>query len=185
MVKFCSSCGGKMQRSIPQDDDRIRDNCPDCGHIHYDNPVLVTGCLLTHKNKIQLVKRAIEPEKGRWTLPAGYMENGESAEDAAVREAWEEARARVISQGLYFVYSLPQLNQVYLIYRGELTGFHVGDAGHESLSVGLFEEQEIPWEDLAFRDLVKPIVETYFSDTANGSYPVRNLCLDNLEIYDR
>jgi len=175
MSNFCSQCGHRLVRQVPAGDDRERDLCAACGHIHYDNPNLVAGCLITHKGKVQLVRRAIEPELGKWTLPAGYMETGETVEQAAVREAWEEARARVISEGLYLVYSLPRYNEVYLLIRGELTGFHVGEAGTESIDVGLFDEDEVPWHELAFAELVRPALRTLFEDRKSGHYPVRHI----------
>lgn len=184
MTRFCSQCGTSLLKKIPRGDDRERQTCPACGHIHYDNPRLVAGCLITHKGKVQLVRRAIDPERGRWTLPAGYMETGETVEQAAVREAWEEARARVISQGLYMVYCLPQFNEVYMIIRGELTGFHVGDAGFESSNVGLFEETEIPWDELAFSALVTPALQTLYADRRKGCYPVRSVELSGLAKYE-
>lgn len=180
----CSDCGGKLSRNIPPGDDRLRDHCPDCGLVHYENPTIVAGCIITHKGKVQLVRRAIEPELGCWTLPAGYMEAGETLQQAAVREAWEEARARVTSQGLYLVFSLPQINQVYALFRGELTGFHVGDAGHESCNVGLFDRHEVPWDELAFSPLVRPALEFLFKDSNSGNYPVRNIDLLDLPLYD-
>lgn len=182
MNRFCGQCGHPTEETIPAGDDRPRRVCSACGQIHYDNPLIVCGCIITHQNKVQLVRRAIAPALGQWTLPAGFMEQGETVEEAAVREAWEEARARVISRGLYQVYSLPQLNQVYLLFRGELTGFHVGEAGHESAHVGLFEESEIPWDNLAFKELVAPALRHLFADMRRGDFPLRNSVLNALPL---
>ena len=177
MKPFCSDCGHTTTRATPPGDDKERDVCSACGAIQYENPKLVAGCIITHKGKVMLCRRAIEPEKDKWTLPAGYMELGETVEEAAMREAWEECRARVISQGLYQLWSLPQYDQVYMLFRGELTGFHVGNAGLESIGVGLFAETEIPWDGLAFGALTRPALQMLLSDSVNDSYPVRSLNL--------
>lgn len=182
-MKFCSNCGGRVTLCIPEGDDRERYLCNGCSTVHYQNPKIVAGCLITHKERILLCRRAIEPEYGLWTLPAGFMENGETTEQAAVRESWEEGRARVISKGLYAVINFPQISQVYLFYRGELTGFNVGSPGHESSNVGLFAETEIPWGQLAFNSLVNPILKGYFSDRNSNQYNVRCLDVDNLELW--
>ena len=135
--------------TIPEGDDRERAVCDRCGFIDYRNPKIVVGSVALWKEKILLCRRAIVPRSGYWTLPAGYLEIGESAEDGACREAWEEARARLILDRLLAVYSVPRISQVQLMYRARLESADI-DAGPESADVGLFAWDDIPWADLAF-----------------------------------
>ncbi len=140
---------GPRIRAVPDGDDRARLLCPDCGYIAYENPKLVAGSVVTVGEQILLCRRAIDPRKGYWTLPAGYLELNETPEEGARREAWEEARARIAINALLGVYSVPRISQVQLIYRATLAepGFA---AGPESLEVALFAWNDIPWNDLAF-----------------------------------
>ena len=140
---------GPSVRAIPDGDDRERLTCPDCGFIAYENPKMVAGSVVSVGDKIMLCRRAIEPRKGFWTLPAGFMELNETPEEGAMREAWEEARARIAINALLAVYSVPRISQVQLIYRATLAepGFA---AGPESLEVELFDWTDIPWSELAF-----------------------------------
>ena len=140
---------GPSVRAIPPGDDRERLTCPDCGFIAYENPKMVAGSVVSVGDKIMLCRRAIEPRKGFWTLPAGFMELNETPEEGAMREAWEEARARIAINALLAVYSVPRISQVQLIYRATLAepGFA---AGPESLEVELFDWTDIPWSELAF-----------------------------------
>jgi ADP-ribose pyrophosphatase YjhB (NUDIX family) len=140
---------GPSVRAIPDGDDRERLTCPDCGFIAYENPKMVAGSVVSVGDKIMLCRRAIEPRKGFWTLPAGFMELNETPEEGAMREAWEEARARIAINALLAVYSVPRISQVQLIYRANLAepGFA---AGPESLEVELFDWADIPWSELAF-----------------------------------
>jgi ADP-ribose pyrophosphatase YjhB (NUDIX family) len=140
---------GPRIRAIPEGDDRERLICPDCGFVAYENPKIVAGSVVSVGGKIMLCLRAIEPRKGFWTLPAGYLELHESPEAGARREAWEEARARIAIDALLAVYAIPRISQVQLIYRATLAepGF---SAGPESQEVKLFGWDEIPWSDLAF-----------------------------------
>jgi ADP-ribose pyrophosphatase YjhB (NUDIX family) len=139
----------RFVRSIPEGDDRERLTCPDCGHVAYENPKLVVGSVVAEGDTVLLCRRAIEPRAGFWTLPAGYMEMGETAEEGAQREAWEEARARIALDGVLAVYSIARLGQVQVIFRARLAepGF---EAGPESLEVRRFAWDEIPWEEIAF-----------------------------------
>ena len=170
-MKFCSHCGQSVILKIPAGDDRERHVCESCDTIHYQNPRIITGCLPIHEDKVLLCKRAIEPRYGLWTLPAGFMENGETTEQGALRESWEEARARIAIDSLYTLFNLPYINQVYLFYRGRLTDTDFGP-GTESLEVELFSEDTIPWDDLAF-PVVGKTLRHYFSDRLNGDYPIR------------
>lgn len=148
-MKYCMACGQLNQQLIPEGDNRLRAVCSSCGTIHYSNPNNVCGAILTWQGKILLCKRAIEPRHGFWTLPAGFMENGETLAEAAARESMEEANANTGQLRLFGVFSLPHISQVYMMYQGELTTAQVSP-GEESLEVGLFDIADIPWEYLAF-----------------------------------
>ena len=167
-MKFCSHCGSKVQLRVPDGDNRDRYVCVDCDTIHYQNPRVVTGCLAAWEDKVLLCRRAIEPRSGYWTLPAGFMENGESVHEAAVRETLEEANARIELQGLYTLFNLPHANQVFIIYRGRLLDLDYSP-GVESLEVGLFREDEIPWQDIAF-SMVEETLRLYFRERDNGGF---------------
>jgi ADP-ribose pyrophosphatase YjhB (NUDIX family) len=134
---------------VPDGDNRERLVCPDCGFINYENPKIVVGSVVRIGDRILLCRRAIEPRYGFWTLPAGYLELNESTAEGAMREAWEEAQARIAIDGLLAIYDIPRISQVQLIYRATLVDSAIG-AGPESLEVRLFRWEEIPWHDLAF-----------------------------------
>jgi ADP-ribose pyrophosphatase YjhB (NUDIX family) len=140
---------GPSVRSIPEGDNRERMICADCGYILYDNPKIVVGSVARWGERILLCRRSIEPRRGYWTLPAGYLELNESAGAGAEREAWEEAQARIEIEGLLAIYDIPRISQVQLIYRARLLDEAIS-AGPESLEVGLFLWEEIPWSQLAF-----------------------------------
>jgi ADP-ribose pyrophosphatase YjhB (NUDIX family) len=140
---------GPSVRSIPEGDNRERMICAECGYILYDNPKIVVGSVARWSERILLVRRSIEPRYGFWTLPAGFLELNESASGGAEREAWEEARARIEIEGLLAIYDIPRISQVQLIYRARLIDEAI-EAGSESLEVGLFRWEEIPWSELAF-----------------------------------
>jgi ADP-ribose pyrophosphatase YjhB (NUDIX family) len=139
----------RFERRIPPGDDRDRLVCADCGFVQYENPKIVVGSVATWQDRILLCRRAIDPRRGYWTLPAGYLELGEEATAGALREAWEEARARLEIDQLLAVYTIRRLSQVQLIFRARLVDGAI-EAGPESQEVGLFAWQEIPWADLAF-----------------------------------
>ncbi len=136
-------------RRIPDGDDRERLTCPDCGFIAYENPKIVVGSVVVEDGRVLLCRRAIEPRRGFWTLPAGYLELGETVEEGAAREAREEAEARIALDGVLAIFSIARIGQVQVIFRARLAepGFA---AGPESLEVGLFAWEEIPWADIAF-----------------------------------
>jgi ADP-ribose pyrophosphatase YjhB (NUDIX family) len=140
---------GPIVRAVPEGDSRERLVCPDCGYIHYDNPKVVVGSVALWQGKVLLCRRAIPPRKGHWTLPAGYLELNESSSDGAVREAWEEARARIAIDALLAIYNIPRISQVQLIYRARLLSSEI-EPGPESAEVRLFAPADIPWDDLAF-----------------------------------
>ena len=170
-MKFCSDCGQPVISRIPQGDNRTRFVCDNCDTIHYQNPRIIAGFLPIHEDRVLLCKRAIEPRYGLWTLPAGFMENGESTLEAALRETREEALAEVESQGIYALFNLPQINQVHIIFRGNLVNTDFG-AGDESLEVALYEEQQIPWDDIAFQ-VIRETLKFYFADRQSGHFPMR------------
>lgn len=171
-MKFCSQCGSAVVLTIPEGDDRERHVCQACKIIHYQNPRIITGTLPAFEDKVLLCKRAIEPRHGLWTLPAGFMENGETTEQGAKRETWEEANANIDIISLYTLFNLPQINQVYFFYRGTLTDLNFGP-GTESLDVELFHEHEIPWNELAF-PVVTETLKHYFSDLKENHFPFRS-----------
>lgn len=148
-MRFCSSCAAPLRFERPPGDDRERYVCTGCGQVHYVNPKVVVGALCTWGDRLLLCRRAIEPRAGFWTIPAGYLELGETAEQGAEREAWEEARARIRIDGLIAVYSVPRIDQVQLLYRARLLAEDVAP-GPESLEVRLVEWSAIPWDRLAF-----------------------------------
>ena len=137
-------------RRIPQGEDRERRICGTCGFVDYENPRVIVGSVVTHDGRVLLCRRAIEPRRGYWTLPAGFLELGETIEAGAQREAWEEARARIALDGVLGLYSISRIGQVQVIFRGRFEGEPRFDAGPESLEVRLFGWAEIPWDDIAF-----------------------------------
>jgi ADP-ribose pyrophosphatase YjhB (NUDIX family) len=167
---YCMRCGGRMDVRVPPGDDRPRHVCSCCGRIHYVNPKLVVGCIAEWEDRILLCRRAIEPRLGKWTVPAGYLEAGETVADGARREALEEAKAKVQIIAPYTLLDLTFVNQVYLLFRARLIDGEFG-VGHESLDARLFEERDVPWEDVAFTG-VKKTLRLYFRDRAAGDFPL-------------
>lgn len=167
---YCSNCGARVVRKIPEGDDRVRHVCESCSTVHYSNPKIVAGCIPEWNGRLLLCRRAIEPRYGLWTLPAGFMENGESTEQAAIRETWEEACARVNDLLLYGVFSIPHISQVYMMFRAKLESADFA-AGRESLEVRLFEKHEIPWDELAF-PVVRLTLERYCGDLGKDDFSV-------------
>jgi len=147
---------------VPAGDSLPRYVCESCGAIHYRNPKIVAGCLPVWGEKVLLCRRAIEPRYGLWTLPAGFMENDETTQEAALRETREEANACVSGIQIFALYNLPHINQVYIMFRGELEGGQAS-AGAETLEVALFEEARIPWSELAF-PVIAETLELFFAD---------------------
>ena len=160
-MNYCSQCGQPVTLKIPVDDNRERFVCDHCGYVHYQNPNNVCGAILTQGDRVLLCKRAIEPRYGRWTLPAGFMENNETVAEAAAREAMEEANARAGHLSLFGIFSMPYISQVYLMFHGQLVSDRIS-AGQESLEVGMFSENQIPWEELAF-PVVTHSLKLYFA----------------------
>ncbi len=149
-MNFCSNCGSKnIGLKIPNGDTYPRFVCEDCGCIFYNNPRIIVGCLPVFEDKILLCRRAIQPQANLWNLPAGFLENGEKAEDGATRETYEESLSKVEIVKLHVVYSLPKVNQVYLHFLAKMSDDHFGPT-KESSEVKLFGPEEIPWDELAF-----------------------------------
>lgn len=169
-MNYCHDCGAKIKVMVPPDDDKPRHVCSVCGIVHYENPKMVVGTIPHWEDKILLCKRAIEPGYGRWTLPAGYLELGESLAAGARRETEEEAGARLGELSLYSVMNLTHIGQIYFIFRAPLLDLDF-KAGVESLAVELIRPQEIIWPDLAF-SAVKMTLEHYLNDMETGLFPL-------------
>jgi ADP-ribose pyrophosphatase YjhB (NUDIX family) len=172
--KFCSVCGSSVE--LRPADGRDRYVCVQCETIHYTNPKIVVGALAVWQDKVLLCRRAIEPRKGFWNLPAGYLEDFEKAEEGAIRETWEEAGTEIEIESVLTVYNLPQANQVYIHFLARLKDGIVRN-GEESLESALFAEDEIPWKEMAFTSSAYAL-RKYFEDrkagvikTHLGSYP--------------
>lgn len=167
-MKFCSNCGSAVLSRVPPGDSLPRHVCDSCGSIHYLNPKLVLGSIPEWEGRLLLCRRAIEPRYGYWTLPAGFMENAETAAEAAARETMEEAGARVELLDAFSMISVPYVNQVHVFYRARLLDLDF-KAGVESLEVALFEEAKLPWKEIAFRT-VGLTLKHWFADRARGSF---------------
>ena len=162
---------GPSVLSVPEGDNRERMVCPDCGFINYENPKIVVGSVCVWQEQFLLCRRAINPRRGYWTLPAGYLELNESTLAGAMREAWEEAEARITIDGLLAVYDIPRISQVQIIYRAHLSAAEFA-AGAESLEVKLFAWNDIPWDELAFPS-VRWALEHYRESIASGDFTAR------------
>ncbi len=170
LMSFCSACGHPTIEKIPLGDQKIRKVCTHCGTIHYVNPKVICGALAIWENKVLLCRRAIEPRYGLWTLPAGYMELFETMEQGAARETREESEAEVEIEQLYCMYNIPRIGQVYVLFKTQIKDGVFG-AGEETLESRLFEEHEIPWNDLAFPS-VERTLRHYFEDRKTNSFPM-------------
>jgi ADP-ribose pyrophosphatase YjhB (NUDIX family) len=172
-MKYCSNCGAAVGRKTPARDNRERWVCDACNIVHYQNPLIVVGCVAEQDGKVLLCKRSIEPRSGYWTVPAGFMELGESVAEGAARETLEEALASVELGHLFASVDVVDAGQVHLFYTGKLVGSY--GVGEETLEVGLFAEDEIPWDDIAFHS-GKFALQKYFEDRgANNGVHVHEL----------
>jgi ADP-ribose pyrophosphatase YjhB (NUDIX family) len=167
-IKHCRACGGEVRYQTPADDNRDRATCVVCTTIHYENPLNVVGTLPVWHDRVLLCRRAIEPRRGLWTLPAGFMELGETTAQGAIRETTEEAGARVELEGLYSLINVVRVGQVHLFYRARLLGADFAP-GTESLEVKLFAEDEVPWDEIAFRT-TRMTLQFYFDDRRQGQF---------------
>ena len=169
-MKFCSSCGALVTHKIPDGDNRLRYVCESCGEIHYQNPKVIAGILPTYDSKVLLCKRSIQPRVGYWTLPAGFLENGESSLEGAIRECSEEANTQVRDPSIYAIFDIPQINQIYIFYRAEMPEA-IFSPSAESSDVALFSEEDIPWSELAF-PMVEALLDHYFEDRKSGIFEI-------------
>ncbi|MFL2753493.1 MAG: NUDIX hydrolase [Gammaproteobacteria bacterium] len=175
-MKFCSNCGSsKISLKIPEGDNRERYVCDSCNTIHYSNPNVVVGTLPTFEDKILLCKRAIEPRVGLWTLPAGFLENGESLLEGAWRETKEETQAEVEMHNILAIFNIPQINQIYVIYKASILENSYGPTS-ESLDVKLFSKEDIPWEKIAF-PFVPKAINHYYDNFEKKEIP---MCIEDI-----
>jgi len=166
-LNFCSKCGARLALRVPPGDSLPRHVCDSCGAIHYRNPLVVVGTIPEWEDRILLCKRAIEPRYGLWTLPAGFMELGETTAQAALRETMEEAKARVELGEVFSLLSVPHVDQVHIFYRARLLDRDYG-AGEETLELALLRESEIPWKDIAFPTITTTL-RHFYADRKSGA----------------
>jgi ADP-ribose pyrophosphatase YjhB (NUDIX family) len=172
-MKFCSVCGELVRVGVPPGDNRDRFLCDHCGTVHYQNPKVVAGCIAHWEDRILMCRRAIEPRYGKWTVPAGFMENGEATYEGALRETLEEANARVEIEDLFVTVNLPHINQVYMLFRGRLLDLDFSP-GDESLETELVSEEQVPWPEMAFPTVTEAL-KLYFADRHKGAFGVHML----------
>ena len=173
-IKHCRQCGTAVVYRIPDDGDtKERAVCPACSTVNYENPLNVVGTVPYWGDRVLLCKRNIEPRRGLWTLPAGFMELHETTTEGAARETVEEAGAQFEMQGLFTLVNVARVGQVHLFYRAELTSDQF-DPGHETMEARLFLESEIPWDEIAFRT-TRATLECYFADRRSGQFSVHHL----------
>lgn len=173
-IKHCKQCGTVVVYRLPDDGDtKERAVCASCNTVHYENPLNVVGTVPHWGDKVLLCKRNIEPRWGKWTLPAGFMELGETTAAGAARETDEEAGAQFEMQDLLTLINVPRVGQVHLFYRARLLSDSF-NPGTETIEARLFAEDEIPWDEIAFRT-VKETLERYFSDRRTGHYTIHQV----------
>lgn len=175
-MNYCPVCGHPTIARVPPGDNRQRDCCEQCGAVQYVNPRPVVGTVPIWRTQVLLCRRAIEPGLGKWTLPAGFMEVGESTGAGAMRETLEEAGARIALGNLFSMIDVPHVQQIHIFFQAELLDADFC-AGEESLEVRLFDEAEIPWQDIAFRT-VSTTLQLYFRDRANGSFQTHTCTIE-------
>ena len=169
--RFCTQCGSAtLERRRPAGDDHHRLVCAGCGHIHYENPKIITGCIIEQDGRYLLCQRAIAPRIGTWTLPAGFMENGETTEEAALREVREEAGVVAEIACPYSIFSVPAISEVYLIFRARLL-HDTGYFGSETSARRFFAPEDIPWEQIYY-PAIRQILERYIAERETGSYGI-------------
>ena len=178
-AKFCSQCGTPIVRRIPPDDNRERDVCEHCGAVHYQNPRVVVGTVPVWDNKVLLCRRAIEPRYNTWTLPAGFMELGESTADGALRETQEEAGADVELGNIYTIIDVAHVDQVHIYYLARARSDRL-DPGPESLEARYFALDEIPWDNLSFGSVVTTL-KHFIADHADDRFLTRQYALAPLK----
>lgn len=166
-MNYCSNCAQPVTTAVPEGDNRPRAVCSSCGTVHYVNPKLVVGCVPVHEGQILLCRRAIEPRLGFWTVPAGFMELGETLGEAALRETWEEALARVQLGALFSIVDVVHAGQVHVFFRARLAKAEFG-AGSETLESRLFRPEDVPWSELAFPS-IRIALEQYLDNRRTGN----------------
>lgn len=171
-IRHCRLCGAPVAYRIPVDDNRERATCTACGEIHYENPINVVGTVPVWGEQVLLCRRNIEPRYGLWTLPAGFLELGESTETGALRETDEEAGASIELQGLFTIISVLRVGQVHLFYRARLLDASF-NPGPETIEARLFSEAEVPWDEIAFRT-VRMTLEHFFADRRRGVFELHS-----------
>ena len=177
LIQHCKSCGNTVTYRLPDDGDtRERAVCNVCHTIHYENPLNVVGTIPVWGDKVLLCKRNIEPRFGKWTLPAGFMELGETVAEGAARETREEAGAEFEMGELFSLMNVTRVGQIHFFYRARLTSEHF-DPGHETQEARLFAEHEVPWDELAFRT-VKETLRRYFEDAHAGQFQMHHVDIE-------
>jgi ADP-ribose/FAD diphosphatase len=167
--RFCKRCGGAMELAVPTNEDALRHVCIKCAYVDYHNPKMVVGMVVEHEGRVLLCKRALEPCAGLWTLPAGYMELGESCAEGAARETMEEANAAVEIASPYAHLDIPVIGQAYIFFRGRLAAPYTYSAGPESEDVRLFAPDDIPYDQLAFSSVLLTL-KRWEADIRRGAY---------------
>ena len=176
-IKHCKACGAAVEYRLPDDGDtRLRAVCPACQAVHYENPLNVVGTVPVWGDKVLLCKRNIEPRLGKWTLPAGFMELGETLAQGAARETVEEAGAQFEMQELFSIMNVVRVGQVHFFYRARLTS-DAFDPGHETMEARLFSEQDIPWDEIAFRT-VRQTLQCYFADMKSQNFVLHQVDIE-------
>ena len=169
-IQHCRRCGAGVAYRVPAGDSRERAVCPACAEVHYENPINVVGTVPVWQDQVLLCRRNIEPRFGLWTLPAGFLELGETCAEGALRETVEEAGARIELDGLYTVLNVVRAGRVHFFYRARMLDLHL-DPGPETIEARLFREHEVPWDQLAFRT-VRRTLEHFYADRRTGRFPV-------------
>lgn len=167
-MKFCSDCGSNIERRVPDGEDRERWVCSSCTRVHYQNPLTVVGCLVERGDEVLLCRRAIEPALGKWTIPAGFLELGETMMHGACRETMEEAGADVEILGPHSQLELTHIGQLHMTFRARMRSEHFA-AGDESLECAFFREADVPWADFAFPAGIFAL-RLFFEDRAMGMH---------------
>ena len=175
-ILHCRACGARTEYLVPDDDNRERAICTQCATIHYENPLNVVGTVPVWQDQVLLCRRAIEPRRGLWTLPAGFMELGETVAQGALRETEEEAGANVELDGLFTLLNVVRVGQVHFFYRARMLDTQL-NPGTETLEARLFREDEIPWDELAFRT-VKETLQRFFEDRRRGQFQFHTADID-------
>ncbi|MGF1878675.1 NUDIX hydrolase [Photobacterium frigidiphilum] len=176
-IKYCSQCGSTdVKAMVPAGDTHPRPTCQSCGHVVYQNPTIIAGCIIEHQGKFLLGKRAVEPMVGKWSIPAGFMENGETVEQAATREVLEETGAEVEVLGPYSIFSVPHMNQVYIIFRAKFIGF-IMPFGEETSEIEFVDKSQVPWSELTY-PAINQILTRYINEDGHGQFGLYMGCFE-------